>query len=106
MKSRFKTNYNLSDFPKYEGEKDFGPSLTDPTGYQTIDQIIERCRRGVPLNIATHTPEYEFSNNLSDDQVEGIMDSVSRGVEDPDFDLADVPELKSFVESKNTGSPR
>lgn len=102
MKPKFKTNYNLDQFPAYKGQKIEGPSLTEQEGYQTIDQIIERCQRGIPLNVATFTPEYEFSDELNDEEVEGIMDSVSRGVESPDFDLADVPVFNEFLKQQNT----
>lgn len=102
MKPKFKTNYNLDQFPAYKGQKIKGPSLTEQEGYQTIDQIIERCQRGVPLSVATFTPEYEFNDELGDEEVEGIMDSVSRGVDSPDFDLADVPALNDFLKQQNT----
>ena len=102
MKPRFKTNYNLDQFPAYEGQEIEGPSLTEQEGYQTIDQIIERCQRGVPLSVATFTPEYEFNDELGDEEVEGIMDSVSRGVDSPDFDLADIPVLNDFLKQQNT----
>lgn len=106
MKIKFKTPYNLDEFPPEQYEHDFGPSLTDDTGYQTIDQIIERCQRGVPLSVATYTPEYEISENITEEMEDGILDSLDRGVDSPDFDLADIPEFISTQKHKNNTIPK
>lgn len=90
-KYKIKTWFNAGEFPS-DNEKDFGPSLTDSAGYQTLDEIIERCQRGIPVNVAQMTPEYEFDGSANSEE---ILETVEPYVDGPDFDLADAPVVMS-----------
>lgn len=92
-KYKIKTWFNADEFPS-DGEKDFGPSLTDPSGYQTLDEIIERCQRGVPINVAQMTPEYEFDGSVDSEE---ILETVDPYVDGPDFDISDAPVVMSSL---------
>lgn len=93
MTHRIKTWFNSHDFEK-SYEKDFGPSLTDSSGYQTLDEIIERCQRGIPINVVQATPEYEFDDSMDS---EAILETVDPYVDGPDFDIADAPVVMSSL---------
>lgn len=92
-KYKIKTWFNADEFP-LDGEKDFGPSLTDPSGYQTLDEIIERCQRGIPINVAQMTPEYEFDGSVDPEE---ILETVDPYVDGPDFDISDAPAVMSSL---------
>lgn len=96
MKYKIKTWYNADEFPS-DNEKDFGPSLTDSSGYQTLDEIIERCQRGIPINVAQMTPEYEFDGSVDSEEV---LDKVDPYVDGPDFDISDAPVVMSSLSKK------
>lgn len=92
-KYKIKTWFNADEFPS-DNEKDFGPSLTDASGYQTLDEIIERCQRGIPINVAQMTPEYEFDSSVDSEE---ILDNVDPYVDGPDFDISDAPVVMSTL---------
>lgn len=95
-KYKIKTWYNADEFPS-DDEKDFGPSLTDSSGYQTLDEIIERCQRGIPINVVQMTPEYEFDGSMNSEE---ILETVEPYVDGPDFDIADAPVVMSNLSKK------
>ena len=95
-KYKVKTWYNADDFPS-DNEKGFGPSMTDSSGYQTLDEIIERCQRGIPINVAQMTPEYEFDGAMDSEK---ILETVDPYVDGPDFDISDAPVVMSSLAKK------
>lgn len=66
-KYKVKTWYNADDFPS-DNEKGFGPSMTDSSGYQTLDEIIERCQRGIPINVAQNPSHHQIHTQASSEQ--------------------------------------
>lgn len=46
---KFKTNYNLDQFPEYKGQSNHEPSMTIPDQSMSIRELMIRHQRGLPL---------------------------------------------------------
>lgn len=93
---KFKTNFNFKEFVN-DDEGDFPESIVESAGYQTLDEIIARCQRGLPVNVAQCVPEYEFGN-VGGREVEGVLDTACEGPLNPDFDLSDLQPIAERAE--------
>lgn len=91
---RLKTPFNLEQFEK-DYERGFPPTLTDASEYQSIDEVIVRCLRGLPIKTSSIKPSYEIKDITScQAKPEEIIEAYDSVMESPDFDIADIPSLK------------
>ncbi len=70
------------------------PSMTVPDQVEPIEVTVRRCMRGELVNLGNKTPQYEFDDTVSFDDVS--FDDL----ESPGADLADIPDLVSSVAGK------
>lgn len=91
---RLKTPFNLEQFEK-DYERGFPPTLTDASEYQSIDEVIVRCLRGLPIKTSNIKPTYDIPDITScQAEPESIIEEYSSAMEDPDFDIADIQSIK------------
>lgn len=100
---RFRTNFNIPlHGPEFEPKT--GESETIPDETLTIEELISRTQRGIPLQsmVNVRTPHYHDSDSFDD--VDPTMD--------PNFDLADMSEIaeeiverKELEEAENNKEP-
>lgn len=93
---KFRTNFNYEEFAN-DNEKDFPATIVETAGYQTLDEIIARCQRGLPVSVSQCVPEFEFGD-VGERQLEGVLNAACEGPNSPDFDLSDLQPIAERAE--------
>lgn len=70
---------DIINFSQSEGEVNVGPSMTIPDQSLTVQQIMERFARGLPLGVHDYSSEYDEDDDLPDPRT---------------LDLAELAELR------------
>lgn len=88
MELQFRTILTYDPIKHAEAQIFTEPSLTDPTEYESLEQILIRCMRGDMSRVVDMSNE-GFDENATDDEIINAMSPQ----EHPNFDISDKTDI-------------